>query len=112
MKILNKYKLVKLKRKNRGNTKLIIAVDKLITDIEKATWTKKTDVKQTRLDADCVHSDGFYFFDINIHRTMALIVFEQNTAIIVWAGSHNKYNLIFKGNRKTIEKWLKNKQFI
>jgi len=107
-----KYKLVKLKRKNRGNSKLIVAVDKLISDIENANWTKKTDIKLNRPDADCVHSDGFYFFDINIHRTMVLIVFEQNEATIVWIGSHDKYDLTFKGNIITIEKWLRNKLLI
>ena len=112
MELLRKYQLVKLKRKNRGNSKLIVAIDKLISDIENANWSKKTDIKLTRPDADCVHSDGFYFFDINIHRTMILIVFEQNKATIVWIGSHDKYDLTFKGNIKTIEKWLRNKQLI
>ena len=91
---------------------MIVAIDKLISDIENANWTKKTDIKLTRPDADCVHSDGFYFFDINIHRIMILIVFEQNEATIVWTGSHDKYDLIFKGDRITIEKWLSIKRLI
>jgi len=110
--ILSKDKLAKLKRKNRGNTKLINAVDKLISDLESADWVNKTDIKQTRPDADCIHNDGFYFFDINIHRTMILIVFEKAEAAVIWTGSHDEYDRIFKGNKKTIEKWLRNQQLI
>ena len=112
LRILNRIKLEKLKRKNRGNNKLISAIDKLILDLKNAEWTSKTDISQTRPDADCVHSDGFYFFDISIHRTMILIVFEQGEAVIVWTGSHDKYDNIFKGNKKTIEKWLRNQELI
>ena len=112
MELLQKNKLLKLKRKNRGNIKLINAIDKLILDIECADWTKKTDIKKIRSDADCVHSDGFYFFDINIHRTMILIVFEDDEAIVIWTGSHNEYDKTFKGNKITIEKWLRNQKMI
>ncbi len=112
LKILNKIKLEKLKRKNRGNNKLILAVDELIFDLENAEWASKTDIRQTRPDADHVHSDGFYFFDLNIHRTMILIIIEQGEAVVVWTGSHDKYDNTFKGNKKTIEKWLRNQQLI
>lgn len=112
MELLRKNKLTKLKRKNQGNSKLIHAIDKLILDIESTNWTKKTDIKSSRPDADCVHSDGFYFFDINIHRTMILVVFEDNEATVIWTGSHDKYEKTFKGNKITIEKWLRNQQLI
>ncbi len=112
MELLRKHKLIKLKQKNRGNKKLISAIDKLISDIESAQWTKKTDIKVTRPDADCVHSDGFYFFDINIHRTMILIVFEDDEATVVWTGSHDEYDKTFKQNKRTIEKWLRNQKLI
>ena len=112
MELLQKSKLLKLKRKNRGNTKLINAIDNLISEIESANWTKKTDIKMSRPDADCVHSDGFYFFDINIHRTMILIVFEDNEATVIWTGSHDEYNKTFRGNKTTIEKWLRNQKMI
>ena len=112
MKILNRIKLEKLKRKNRGNNKLISAIDKLIIDLENAKWTSKTDIKETRPDVDCVHSDGFYFFDISIHRTMVLIVFEDDEAVIVWVGSHDKYDNEFKGNKNTINKWLRNQGLV
>jgi mRNA interferase HigB len=112
LEILRKDKLVKLKRKNRGNGKLIAAIDKLISDIENSEWKTKKDLLLIRPDADCVHSDGFYFFDINIHRTMILIVFSQDEAVIIWTGSHDEYDTTFKGNKNTIEKWLRNQQLI
>jgi len=112
LELLRKHKLIKLKNKNCGNKKLITAIDKLISDIENALWTKKTDIKETRPDADCVHSDGFYFFDLNVHRTMILIVFEDNEATVIWTGSHDEYDKTFKGNKSTIEKWLRNQKMI
>jgi len=112
LELLRKHKLIKLKNKNRGNIKLIKAIDKLIFDIENASWTKQTEIKDTRPDADCVHSDGFYFFDINVHRTMILVVFEDNEATIIWTGSHDEYDKTFKGNKTTIEKWLRDKKLI
>ena len=112
MKVLRKDKLIKLQFKNRGNSRLIETIDTLISDLEKAEWKNKTDIIHDRPDADCVHSDGFYFFNINIHRTMALIAFQENEAIIVWAGSHDEYDAIFKGNKKTIERWLRFQQLI
>ncbi|MBN1970259.1 MAG: type II toxin-antitoxin system HigB family toxin [Candidatus Delongbacteria bacterium] len=112
MNLLRKHKLIKLKQKNRVNKKLISAINKLILDIESAQWTNKTDIKETRPDADCVHSDGFYFFNINIHRAMILIVFEDDEATVVWTGSHYEYDKTFKGNKSTIEKWLRNQNLI
>ena len=112
MKLLRIQKLNKLKNKNRGNIKLIKAIDKLISEIESAKWKKPTDIKETRTDADCVHSDGFYFFDLNVHRTMILIVFEDNEATVIWTGSHDEYDKTFKGNKTTIEKWLRIKKLI
>jgi len=70
------------------------------------------DIKQTRPDADKIHSDGFYFFDLNTHRTMILVVFDEEEAIIIWIGSHNEYDNIFKGNKRTIKKWLRNQNLI
>ncbi len=108
-----KNKLERLKRKNRGNSKLVRAVDKLIQDIELKEWRSPDKLKQDRPDADCVHGDGFYFFDINIHRTMILVEFgEDNEATIVWAGSHQDYELLFKNNKNTIKKWLRDNEWI
>lgn len=70
-------------------------------------------IKDIRQDADCVHSDGFYFFNIHIHRTLVLIEWDdEGEATIVWAGSHQEYERIFRNNKSTIGKWLRDKQYI
>lgn len=107
MRLANKKILEKLKRKNRGNIPMIKAIDKLIIDIDENNWKNQTDLNKTRQDADNVHSYGFYFFNINIHRTMIMIEFDDHEATVVWAGSHQEYEAIFKNNRNTIKKWLK-----
>ncbi len=113
MRIVNKYKLGKLIRKNRGNSKLIKSIEKLIFDIEKNKWKNPHDLIETRPDADCVYGGEFYFFNINIHRTLILIEFEENgDATIVWAGNHDDYELTFKNNRNVIKKWLKDNNWI
>lgn len=44
---------------------------------------------------------------------MVLIEFEDyGEATIVWCGSHDEYEAIFKNNKKTIRKWLKSKGWI
>ncbi len=113
MRLVGKPKLVKLKRKNIGNTKLVKAVDQLIKDIEDGSWTNGEELKAARPDADCVHNDGFYFFDINIHRTFILVEFDdEGEATVVWAGTHREYNAVFKNNKGTIKKWLKSNEYI
>jgi len=107
LELLHKSRLLKLKRKNQGNVKLLKAVDRLIYEIENSDWQNKMDVIKDRLDADRVHSDNFFFFDINVHRTMILIVFDEQEAEVLWVGSHSEYDKIFKGNKKTIESWLR-----
>lgn len=106
MRLVNKKALEKLKRKNKGNVPLTTAIDKLIKDIEDHNWRNQTELNQIRPDADCVHSDGFYFFNINIHRTMILIEFEDDEASVVWVGTHQEYETTFKNNKNTIKKWL------
>ncbi len=83
MDLLRKDKLLKLKRKNKGNVKLSMAIEKLIFEIENAEWNNKFDVLSSRTDADKVHSDNFFFFDIHIHRTMILIVFDEQEAEVI-----------------------------
>ncbi len=112
MDLLNEKKLKKYQRKNQGNTKLIRAIDKLIDDIKNATWQNKFDVIKSRKDADLVHNDGFYFFDINIHRTMILLLFDEQEAEVVWIGTHSEYDKIFKGNKNTIKNWLRKQGYI
>lgn len=113
MNLVNRSLLERLKRKNRGNTKLVNAIDKLIEDIQVNVWDSQIELKETRPDADCVHSEGFYFFNLNVHRTMVLIEFDENKrARVIWTGSHQDYDKTFKNNRNTIKKWLKDNDWI
>lgn len=105
--------LERLKRKSRGNIKLIKAIDKLINDIQANNWDSQLELKASRPDADCVHSDGFYFFNLSVHRTMILIEFDEDQrARIVLAGSHQEYEKTFKNNRNAIRKWLRDNDWI
>jgi mRNA interferase HigB len=88
--------------------KLSKAIDKLIRNIEGSEWNNKLEVIESRPDADRVHSDNFFFFDINIHRSMILIAFDEQEAEILWVGNHAEYDSTFKGNKRTIETWLRN----
>lgn len=113
MRIINKHILGKLIRKNRGNTKLINSVEQLIRDIEISSWESPGDLIKERPDADNVYGGEFYFFNLNIHRTLILIEFEESgEATIVWAGSHDEYELTFKNNRNVIKKWLRDNDWI
>lgn len=107
MEITGKSKLEKLRRKNRGNTLLSQAIDELFNDLENEDCTNQEQLKKIRPDADLVHNDGFYIFNLNIHRVMILIEFEENgEATIEWCGSHSDYETTFKNNKITIKKWL------
>ena len=88
------------------------AVDQLIKDIDENDWKNQTELYKARKDADNVHNDGFYFFNINIHRAMILIEFGDNEATAVWAGTRQEYETTFKNNRNTIKKWLKSNDWI
>ena len=113
MELFGKKVLVKLKAKNRGSILLVMAIDDLIDTIESKDWKSKEDVKKDRSDADLVHPDGFYFFDINIHRTMVMLQLGEGAeANIVWAGTHQEYDSTFKNNKVVIKKWLSDKDWI
>jgi mRNA interferase HigB len=113
MRLIGKKQLEKLKRKNKGNTSLVLEINNLIIDIEENNWKNPTELKAVRKDADCVHSDGFYFFNISIHRTLILIEFEEDgDASVVWVGNHQEYEKIFKNNKSVIKKWLKSNNWI
>lgn len=112
MRVLGKNKILKVKKKNIGNKKLCNAIDELISDLEGFEPDKKT-IHDIRKDADCVHNSGFYFFNINIHRTLVMIELDENgEATIVWVGTHQEYETTFKNNKNTIEKWLRNNGYI
>ena len=113
MRLIGKKQLEKLKRKNKGNTPLVLEINNLIKDIEESNWKNQTELKAVRKDADCVHSDGFYFFNISIHRTLILIEFEEDgDASVVWVGNHQEYEKTFKNNKSAIKKWLKSNNWI
>ncbi len=113
MEITGRAKLIKLQRKNRGNINLCKAIDELLVELENKNWKTPLELKADRPDADIVHSDGFYIFNINIHRTMILIEFDEDgEATIVWCGTHDEYEGTFKNNKDTIETWLRNRGFI
>jgi mRNA-degrading endonuclease HigB of HigAB toxin-antitoxin module len=107
MRLTNTKLLEKLKHKNKGNTLLVKAINQLIEDVSVNQWNNQKELNQTRPDADCVHSDGFYVFNIHVHRTMILIEFSDGEATVVWAGTHNEYEQVFKNNKNTIRKWLR-----
>ncbi len=112
MRIIGKKIILKIKKKNIGNKKLCTEIDNLITDLENFNPAEEN-IKDIRNDADCVHSDGFYFFDIHIHRTLILIEFDDDgEATIVWAGTHQEYESTFKNTKSTIEKWLRKNGYI
>lgn len=107
MNITNKWILQKLRKKNIGNVKLRKAIDSLLDDLEAMNVATPNELILKRPDADCVYGGSYYFFNINVHRTMILIEFEpDNEATILWAGSHDEYELTFKNNRNVIRKWL------
>ncbi|MGI8892616.1 MAG: type II toxin-antitoxin system HigB family toxin [Bacteroidia bacterium] len=105
-------------KKSKGNAALNKSIDKLIKEIENSKWKSKEDVLKSNPKADCVHGDGFFFFNISIHRTMILIEFptEENAddgvATIIWAGTHQEYEAKFRNNKDTIEKWLRGQSLI
>jgi mRNA interferase HigB len=80
----------------------------LIEDVETSDWKNKFDLIMTRPDANKIYGDNFYFFDISIHKTTIMIVFHEQEAELLWVGTHSEYDTIFKGNKKTIETWIRN----
>jgi hypothetical protein len=73
MRLIAKKKLEKLKRKNKGNTKLSLAIDDLVNEIE---------------------------------------IDDESEATVVWTGTHQEYETIFKNNKNTIKKWLRANEYI
>jgi hypothetical protein len=112
MRILGKDKLIKLKKKCKGNKLLCNEIDRLIKDLS-AFNPECNELADIRKDADCVHNDGLYFFNIYVHRSLVLVDFdEEGEATIIWAGSHDDYERTFKNNKSTIEKWLRKNGYI
>lgn len=113
MPLIGKSKLEKLKIKQVGNHKLVLVINQLIIILENGRWKSKEELKAERPDADCVHADGFFFFDLEIHRVLVQINFKEiEEKTIVWVGSHQEYEKTFKNNKRTIRNWLKSKEYI
>ncbi|KAA0989698.1 type II toxin-antitoxin system HigB family toxin [Dyadobacter aurulentus] len=112
MRLQGKGILFRLRDKNRGNVKLSKAIDQLIQDLENAKINSLSEIKLVRSDAEKVHNAGYYFVDIHNHRTLILVVIEDQEATIVWAGHHQDYERTFRNNKKSIEKWLKNNSLL
>jgi mRNA-degrading endonuclease HigB of HigAB toxin-antitoxin module len=113
MRVTGKKVLLRLKLKNQGNLKLCKAIDQLILTIETKNWKTKEEIKTDRPDADQVHADGFYFFDINVHRTLVLIQLNYDgKATIVWAGTHDNYERVFKNTKSMVKKYLSDNSWI
>ena len=111
MRVIGEKILLKLKKKNRENRRLCDEIDILIYDLENFSPPEKS-IYTIRKDADLVHGNGFYFFNIEIHRTLIFIeLLPDGKAVILWAGSHDEYERTFRNNKSTIEKWIKNNNF-
>lgn len=113
MRLTQKAILLKVKHKNKGNIKLGKAIDEFIAKVEEKNWVNWEELLTDRPDADQVHNDGFYFFNINIHRTLVLMELGQDgEATIVWAGSHDDYQRVFKNSKDSIRKYLSERGWI
>ena len=69
MDIINEIIFIKLRKKKIRNRPLVRAIDRLIKDFKSANWNSEQEIYQYRPNADNVHNDGFYFFNIHVHRT-------------------------------------------
>jgi len=112
MVVIGRKILLKLQKKNIGNRRLCNEIHQLLSDLEGYSPDSGS-ILNSRRDADLVHADGFYFFDIHIHRTLVLVELEEDGgATIIWAGTHLEYVSIFRNNKSTIEKWLRKNKYI
>lgn len=113
MRLTRKDILLKVKHKNKGNINLRKAIDELISAIENHQWKTKEEIIASRPDADQVNNEGFFIFDINIHRTMVLVeMHEDGEATVVWAGTHDEYDRTFKNSKRVINKYLRDHGWI
>lgn len=104
--------LEKLLTKNQGNKRLERAVYQLIADLEQKSFATRDELLRVRKDADRVHGNEFYFFDLHVHRTLVFIQFREDHATIMWVGTHEEYVRTFKNNTNTIEKWLRERDLL
>lgn len=107
MYVIGKKVVFKYTKKDRN---LLNEFNKFITAIETAVWKNGQDVKDSFKDADHI-GENIYIFNIKSSRSLLLIYFDDNEIEIVWAGSHNDYERLFKNNKSTILKYLKKKGY-
>lgn len=88
MKLIRKDRLIKLKRKNQGNLKLLKAVDKLIEDIENAGWKDKSELIRKQLKYGCATTEKLSKMDkleidniLSIDELSNELEFERATSI-------------------------------
>ena len=87
MRLIGKDKILKHQKKNMGNLSLYNEINALIHQLENFNPATQR-IHDVRPDADCVHADGFYFFDIQTHRTFVMLEFDEaGEATIIWVGS-------------------------
>lgn len=112
MRLIGKPKLLKFQKKRLGNTALVKAINELIAELQNGNWVNGDALIVNRPDADLVHNEGFYFFNIRSHRTLILLEFLEQEATVVWVGSHQEYETIFKNNKNTIARWLRANDYV
>ena len=101
LKILNKHL-----SKNKGNLRLRRDVDKLKILLRDNNFNSYQELKKVRKDADNVHEEVAFFFNIHSHRILVQIDFEHYKAIILWVRNHNRYDRFFSGGKRAIKKLL------
>jgi mRNA-degrading endonuclease HigB of HigAB toxin-antitoxin module len=107
MYVIGKKVVFKYTKKDKN---LLNEFNKCITAIEKSVWKNGQDVKNTFNDVDHI-GENIYIFNIKSSRSLLLIYFDENEIEIVWAGSHNNYEKLFKNNKSAILKYLKAKGY-
>lgn len=112
MQIEEKRILTRWQYKHRGNRRLTDAIDKLIRDLEALEPDTYENLLKDRKDMDQVHSDGFFFFNVENDRVLLMIQLQEQYVTIIWIGTHPDYERIFKNNKATIEKWLRSENHI
>jgi hypothetical protein len=113
MRVINKKIFFKLIQKNKGNVRLKKEIEMLLAELESSRIGSLEDLNTFRKDADKVHNDGFFFFNLHIHRTMVFIKIDDfEEAEVVWVGTHQAYEQVFRNSKEVIEKWLRSNGWI
>jgi len=109
MKLLNLKIVKKHLNKNRGNYPLQISYKNLIEEFSTANCLTHLEFKKIRPDADNVYEYRCFFLDLTSHRTLVQVDYIENLVKFMWIGTHDNYVSTFRGNKKTIERYIHNK---